>query len=174
MIRKLCLTVLLLAGIAFGQELGTAVLNGDVADPSGAVVSGAQVVAQNKATGVTRTTVTNSAGRFVLNNLRPGAYEVRTEASGFAPYTSLVTLEVGQQAELKLRLSVQQEQHKIDVNDTQAAVGVNTVSSVVDGVINANQIGTLPLNGRNFFELALLMPGNSTAPNFDPTKATPY
>jgi hypothetical protein len=171
MIRKFCLSVLLLAGIAFGQELGTAVLNGDVADPSGAVVSGAQVAAQNKATGVTRTTLTNSSGRFVLNNLRPGSYEVRTQASGFAPYTALVTLEVGQQAELKLRLSVQQEQHKIDVQDTQAAAGVNTVSSVVDGVINSNQIGTLPLNGRNFLELALLMPGNSPAPNFDPTKS---
>ena len=52
MIRKFCLSVLLLAGIAFGQELGTAVLNGDVADPSGAVVSGHGGYAQNKSSGV--------------------------------------------------------------------------------------------------------------------------
>jgi Carboxypeptidase regulatory-like domain/TonB dependent receptor len=170
-IRILCVSFFLLASIAFGQELGTAVLNGDVTDPSGAVISGAQVTAKNKATGVTRTTATNSAGRFVLNNLRPGAYEVRTEAGGFAPHVSLVNLEVGQQADLKLSLSVQEEQHKVDVQDTQASLGVNTVSSVVDGVINSQQIGTLPLNGRNFLELSLLLPGNTNAPNFDPTKS---
>ena len=102
MIRMLsfCLTVFVLLATAFGQELGTAILNGDVTDPSGAVVSGAQVTAQNKANGTTRTTSANSAGRFALNNLAPGAYEVRTEATGFSPYVSIVNLEVGQQADL--------------------------------------------------------------------------
>ena len=102
----------------------------------------------------------------MAGSLSSGSSLARTirRNSGFAPYRALVTLEVGQQAELNLHLSVQQEQHKIDVQDTRAAAGVNTVSSVVDGVINSTQIGTLPLNGRTLLELALLMPGNSPAP----------
>src|SRR5215831_5910793 len=92
--------------ISFAQELGTAVLNGDVIDPQGAVVRGANVTAENTATGLRRATTTSNAGLFVLNNLAPGKYEVRVEASGFATYVTQMTLEVGQQADLKARLTV--------------------------------------------------------------------
>ena len=152
------------------QELGTAVLNGDVTDPQNAVVSGARVSARNAATGAKRTTTSSKAGLFVFNNLEPGAYEVEVEASGFAPAQAIVRLQVGQQANLPIRLSVQKAETTIKIDDSEGPELVNTVSSVVDGVVSARQIDNLPLNGRNFLELALLMPGNAPAPNFDPTK----
>lgn len=98
--------LLLTAGLA-AQELGTAILNGDVTDPQGAVVANAQVTAKNTATSVERTTTSSSAGLFVFNDLVPGKYEVRVEAKGFNPSLATVPLQVGQQINLKVRLTVE-------------------------------------------------------------------
>jgi len=162
----------LLSVVSGAQELGSAVLNGNVTDPQGAVVLDAHVTARSLATGIQRTNLTNHLGLFVFNNLAPGQYEVRVEASGFAPATATVRLEVGQQASLKFPLTIEQEKTTIVIDDSDSIPLINTVSSVVDGVINAQQIDNLPLNGRNFLELALLIPGNTIAPNFDPTKSS--
>jgi len=169
--RLLVLNLILITIAARAQELGTAVLKGDITDPQGAVVTNARVIARNTATGVERSTVSTNAGLFAFNDLAPGVYEVRAEAKGFAPSVSKMGLQVGQQANLKLRLSVEGANTTIVIDDRDSVPLVNTVSSVVDGVIDARQIENLPLNGRNFLELALLTPGNTIAPNFDPTKA---
>ena len=152
------------------QELGTGVIRGEVSDPQSAVVHGALVTAVQKTTDLQRNTVTANSGLFAINDLAPGDYQVKVVATGFAGYEALVHLEVGQQASLHIRLTVQKQQTVIDIDDSDALARVNTVSSVVDGVVNSAQIDNLPLNGRNFLELALLMPGNTIAPNFDPTK----
>ena len=165
-----CLLALLCAVSAFGQGLGSAVLNGDVTDPSGAEVSGAAVVVTSKATGLSRSATTNGAGLFIINGLAPGEYEVRITAKTFSPTTTQVQLEVGQQQDLKIRLQLKAEQVSVNINSGDAAPLVNTTSSLVDGVISSQQINSLPLNGRNFLELSLLVPGNAPAPNFDPTK----
>jgi hypothetical protein len=112
--------VLLLSVVSGAQELGTAVLNGDVTDPQGAVVIGAQVTARSVSTGVQRTSVTNHVGLFVFNNLAPGPYEVRVEAKGFAPATATVHLEVGQQASLKFPLTIEQEKTTIVIDDSDS------------------------------------------------------
>ena len=161
----------LLVAAGWAQELGTGVLSGEVSDPQGAVVRGAQITTVQKTTGLQRITATNNSGLFVVNNLVPGDYELHIAAAGFADYSAVVHLEVGQQTNLRIRLSLQKQQTVIDIDDADAAAQVNTVSSVVDGVVNSSQIDNLPLNGRNFLELALLMPGNTIAPNFDPTKS---
>jgi len=75
---------------------------------------------------------------------------VRAEAKGFAPSVSRLSLHVGQQANLRLRLSVEAAKTTIVIDDRDSVPLVNTVSSVVDGVIDARQIENLPLNGRNF------------------------
>jgi outer membrane receptor protein involved in Fe transport len=95
---------------------------------------------------------------------------MKVVAAGFAGYESLVHLEVGQQANLKIRLSVKEQLTVVQIDDANSIAEVNTVSSVVDGVVTSAQIDNLPLNGRNFLELSLLMPGDTIAPNFDPTK----
>lgn len=168
----LILSILLLAAAAaaFSQELGTGVIRGEVSDPQSAVVHSAQVTALQVTTGLQRSTTTTNAGLFALNDLAPGDYHVKVAAVGFAEYEALVHLEVGQQANLNIRLSVKAQRTVVEIDDTENVPLVNTVSSVVDGVVTSGQIDNLPLNGRNFLELALLMPGNTIAPNFDPTK----
>ncbi|HLZ43274.1 MAG TPA: carboxypeptidase regulatory-like domain-containing protein [Candidatus Sulfotelmatobacter sp.] len=155
---------------SFAQELGTGIISGEVSDSQSAVVRNAQVTVVQKNTGLSRKTMTNSAGLFAINNLAPGPYELRVTAGSFADYLTSIVLEVGQQTNVKVHLGVQKQQTVIDINDLDSVPLVDTASSVVDGVINSQQIENLPLNGRNFLELALLTPGNTIAPNFDPTK----
>ncbi len=164
------LPLILVAALGFAQELGTGVISGEISDPQSAVVRKAQVIAVNKGTGLERKTVTNASGFFALNNLAPGTYELRVIAEGFADHVSQVQLEVGQQASLTVHLGVQKQQTVITIDDRDSVPLIDTASSAVDGVIDSQQIDNLPLNGRNFLELALLAPGNSIAPNFDPTK----
>ena len=95
---------------------------------------------------------------------------MHVSAGSFADYIAPVQGEIGQHPNLKVRLSVQQQQTVISIDDTEAMPLVDRPSSVVDGVVTSQQIDNLPLNGRNFLELALLTPGNTIAPNFDPTK----
>ncbi|HWW16661.1 MAG TPA: TonB-dependent receptor [Candidatus Dormibacteraeota bacterium] len=161
--------LLLLTAASSAQELGTGVIRGEISDPQSAVVHDAQVTAVQKATGLERSTTSTNSGLFAINDLAPGDYQVKVAAPGFAEYEALVRVEVGQQASLKIRLSVKAQTTVVVINDENVPQ-VNTVSSVVDGVVDSEQIDNLPLNGRNFLELSLLMPGNTIAPNFDPTK----
>ena len=154
------------------QQAATATLRGRVVDPNGSVVSGAQVIARHKATGVKRTTTTNDEGIFVISNLAAGDYEVRAQAQGFAERLfPLVTLQVGQISALDIPVQVNIKETVTIDRDFDAENPIDTSTSVVNGVISKRDIETLPLNGRNFLELALLIPGNSPAPNFDPTKS---
>ena len=164
------LAFLFVAAFGFAQELGTGVISGEISDPQSAVVRKAQVIAVNKSTGLERKTVTNASGFFAINDLAPGSYELRVMAEGFSDHVSQVELEVGQQASLTVHLGVQKQQTVITIDDRDSLPLIDTASSVVDGVIDSQQIDNLPLNGRNFLELALLTPGNTIAPNFDPTK----
>ena len=167
----LCLTVFVsCASLAFAQQLGSGVISGEVFDPQNAVVRGAKVIVMQKSTGMDRKAATNAAGLFAVNNLAPGMYELKVVAPGFADYVSTIQLEIGQEANVKVRVGVQQQKEVIDINEMDAVPLVETASSTVDGVINSQQIDNLPLNGRNFLELSLLTPGNTIAPNFDPTK----
>jgi hypothetical protein len=162
--------VLFFGAFGLAQELGTGVISGEVSDSQGAVVRDAQVSAIQKSTGLERKTTTNATGFFALNDLAPGIYEVHVSAGSFADYIASVLVEIGQHPTLKVRLSAQKQQTVITIDDTEAMPLVDTTSSVVDGVVTSQQIDSLPLNGRNFLELALLTPGNTIAPNFDPTK----
>ncbi|MGA8865470.1 MAG: carboxypeptidase-like regulatory domain-containing protein, partial [Candidatus Sulfotelmatobacter sp.] len=99
----------LLVAAGWAQELGTGVLSGEVSDPQGAVVRGAQITTVQKTTGLQRITATNNSGLFVVNNLVPGDYELHIAAAGFADYSAVVHLEVGQQTNLRIRLSLQKQ-----------------------------------------------------------------
>lgn len=154
----------------FAQQ-PTATLTGVVSDPNGAVVPGAKITALNKATNLSRTATTNDEGVYLISSLPVGDYEVKVEASNFKTKISesFVSLNVGQTVTLDAELLIGDfKETIIDLVSEMPLIDTNT--SKVDSVIDNKEIENLPLNGRNFLELALLTPGNSLAPNFDPTK----
>ena len=168
-----CLCALLLislSSISYSQQVATATMTGRVVDHNGAVIAGAQISVTNIATSARRETTTNDDGLYVLSGLVPGDYTVRVQAVGFSAKTSEspITLQVGQSKTVDATLDVG------SVTETVDLVGeiplIDTTTSAVDGLIDKKLIDVLPLNGRNFLELALLVPGNAPAPNFDPTK----
>jgi hypothetical protein len=163
-----CTMLLLSTPAASAQQLAAATLRGVVTDPNGAVIVGAKVTATNAATGALRETQTNGEGVYTLSNLRPGEYEVKVQANGFKSNINTgVILQVGQSQTLDIKLEVGEIS---DGGDWFYASLIDTTASKVDQVIEPREIENLPLNGRNFLELALLTPGNAPAPNFDPTK----
>jgi hypothetical protein len=158
---------------ARAQDAATGVLTGQATDASGAPLAEARVVATRTATGASRETVTDRAGRYTIANLAPGEYRVVVEAPGFAAKTlEPVVVEVGRRVPLEAVLDVGARAESVTVEER--AVAVATSSSLVGGVVAAAQVESLPLNGRNFLELALLLPGNTPAPNFDPTKSNTF
>ena len=166
------LLVCLLSLNARAQQSATATLTGIIIDPQGAVVAGAQVAVTQKSTGVRRETTTNAEGLYALTNLPPGEYEVKVQSTGFGAKVSQapVVLQVGQSVTLDVKLEIDPKSEIVTVDLIGEIPLIDTLSSKVDSVINEREIAGLPLNGRNFLELALLVPGNSPAPNFDPTK----
>ena len=154
---------------ALAQQAAKATLTGTVTDQNGAIVRGASVTTTHIATGIRRNTTTNDDGVYVIADLTPGDYEVRTEFLGFAPHvTPNVSLQVGQTLTWNVRFTV------AELRWICVLYGVTPViehsSSLVNVVVGSKEVESLPLNGRNFLELALLVPGNAPAPNFDPTK----
>lgn len=152
------------------QQGATATLRGTVIDQNGAVLAGANVTATRKSVGTSRTTTTNDSGAFVFTNLPPDSYEVRIQAEGFRAKVSSapVTLQVGDIATIDATLEVGPGPETVDLIAEMPLV--ETSSSSVAKVVEERLIQRLPLNGRNYLELALLAPGNTLAPNFDPTK----
>jgi hypothetical protein len=167
-----CLTLLLsvCAVPTFAAQSPTATVTGIVSDPQGAVIRGATVTAVQTETNVSRTATSNGEGAFALSALPPGSYTITVEASGFnqTKYES-VTLYVGQTLTLDTTLQVGALTETIDENFAQEEL-IDLTTSGVDEVIKTREIQSLPLNGRNYLELAFLVPGNAPAPNFDPMK----
>ena len=153
------------------QQPAAGTLSGRVTDPAGAALGAVKVVITQKATGAQRETKTSDEGLFAVTGLTPGDYELKVQRNGFksAVFAS-VLVGVGQNVSLDITLEVGQIEMTVTIDETEWVPLISTDSSVVDRVINKYEIEALPLNGRNFLELALLTPGNSPAPNFDPTK----
>jgi Carboxypeptidase regulatory-like domain len=168
-----CLAILALctASALWAQStVSTGSIQGTVTDPNGAVVSGANITITNKATGTSAKTNSTASGTYSSGALLPGQYDVRIENKGFRTEVLTVTVQVGVVTTGNAQLVVGQASEVIEV--TGAAVAVNTEQSTVQGVLNAQQIENLPINGRNFLDLAQLEPGVQIQDggNFDPTK----
>lgn len=147
---------------AYAQVAG-ATLSGTVNDATGAVIPNAEMSVKNVATGVTRSVVTDAAGLYTAPNLLPGTYEVTVTASGFkTEVRSGVTLTVGAQQVLNLTLQVGQTTQQVQV--TGAAPAVQLATSTIGAVVSSNTIVELPLNGRDWTQLATLQPGVNVVP----------
>ncbi len=176
--RSIPATTLLAAGVLSllfvtagrTQDAATGVVTGRATDASGAALAGVRVVATRAATATVREATTDSAGRYTLASLAPGEYRVVFEVPGFASKAlDHVVVEVGRRVPADAVLDVFGRAEAVTVEEH--AVPLGTGSSLVGGVVGAGVVENLPLNGRNFLELAFLLPGNAPAPNFDPTKA---
>ena len=176
--RSLSVFVLLLVcsqASLFAQQAAKATLTGIVTDQTGAAVAGVKITATLGSAGIKRETVSNDEGFYVLTDLVPGEYELRVEAKGFVTKVSKVpiSLKVGQSVTLNVPLEIGlNETVVVDLVDRRALI--DNTNSLVQGVVEPREVASLPLNGRNFLELALLIPGNSPAPNFDPTKTNAF
>ena len=148
----------------------TGSIQGTVTDPSGALVGGAKVTINNKSTGRLITVTTTSAGAYTSGALTPGDYTIRIEAPGFKTTEIPVTVQVGVTASGNAKLQVGQASQVVEVQSS--AIEVNTEQATIQGVLTTQQIENLPINGRNFLDLAQLEPGVQIQDGgtFDPTK----
>ena len=167
----LTVVALLSVGLLAQTTISTGSIQGTVTDPTGAVVGAANVSITDKGTGQVITTKTNSSGAYTSGALVPSNYVVKIEASGFKSTALTITVLVGNTANGNIKLEVGQTSQVVEVEAGE--VQVNTEQATVQGVLTASQIENLPVNGRNFLDLAQLEPGVQIqdGQNFDPTKA---
>lgn len=164
------LFALLLCSVVFAQtSVSNGSISGTVTDPTGAVVPDAKVIMIGP-TGQTVHATTGGAGTYSSGALVPGMYSVRAEAKGFKTTQLKVDVQVNNTANGNIRLEIGQESTVVEVQSSEVAV--NTEQAEVQGVLTASQISNLPVNGRNFLDLAQLEPGVQIqdGENFDPTK----
>jgi hypothetical protein len=151
-----CTLILCLAGTGWAQtHLGA--VRGLVTDPSGAGIAGVPLTLTDQATSLVRRGTTGSDGRFGVTQLEPGTYRVEVTAPGYKTAVREATLQVGQQLQLDLSLELGAITEEVVV--TGADVTLTRVPNGQSTVIDNVQIANLPLDGRNFLELALLTPG---------------
>jgi hypothetical protein len=158
------LLVTVFAPAALAQTAAT--LSGTVHDPSNAVLPGVAVTARSGETGLTRTAVTGPEGRFVIPQLPPGVYELRAELAGFKPHVRPeVRLAVAQSIVLNISLQIG-DLAIVDVVTAEIPT-VNTATSELSYLVTSEQMEQIPLNGRNYTDLALLQPGVNSFPHRD-------
>jgi hypothetical protein len=155
------LLVLLVQPFAHAQT-HLASIRGTVTDPNGAVIVGATVMATNKATNEIRTATSGTDGEFAISSLPPGSYGVKILATNFKTFWREIVLHVNQE----LRLDASIEVGGIDTGDDFSSPSVPLLkqdSASLSTVITEQEVKQLPLDGRNFLELALLVPGAAPA-----------
>ena len=156
----LAIVACLLTMTSYGRAQATATVEGLVTDPTGAVLTHAEVNVTHLATGLVRTGVTNADGFYRIPSLPVGTYDIAVTLTGFKKtLVNGVTLTVGQVARIDITLQIGQVQQVIEVEGTAALVDTSTTA--VGGVVENKQITSMPLNGRHFLQLGLLIPGVS-------------
>ena len=145
----------------FGQS--TTTLQGTVSDPQGAVMPNARVLLKNQTTGLERTTQTDSEGNYQVASLPPGLYRVEVQASGFQTQVlNNLNLEVARTITQNFQLVVGGIEQQVSIVSDAPVIENSTTS--VGTVINQRTVQEIPLNGRHFVDLGLLLPGSVTPP----------
>ena len=158
------LFVPLLATIAHAQTLAT--ISGTVEDPNHSPLAGVAVTVKNVETALTRGVTTGPEGRYVVAGLPPGMYELRAELASFKPHVRReIPLTIAQSIVLNITLQVGGVSEEVTVTGNIAVI--NTSSAELSYLVGSEAIGQLPLNGRNYTDLALLQPGVLAYPHRD-------
>src|SRR6266508_3543115 len=152
-------------------QITAATVSGTVKDETGGVLPGVSIEVKNLDTGLSRTAITDGNGSFTIPGLPPGRYEARATLQGFANVVeSDIRLAVAQQAALNVTMKVSAAAETINV--VGAATLVDTQSAALSAVVTEKTIEQLPLNGRNYIDLALLQPGVASFNEKDSTSAS--
>jgi hypothetical protein len=152
------LAVLILAAIPLAAQLPTGTILGTVKDSSGASVPGAMVTVKNTDTNLSKTATTEADGGYRFPELPVGHYEMTATAAGFRTETRAgLTLEVTQQGVINFTLQIGATTQQVTI--TSDIPMVNTQDSTLGGTVNETKMAELPLNGRNYVDLALYRPG---------------
>jgi hypothetical protein len=164
--RLVCLALALLFTAAAARAQTTSTLAGDVRDPAGAVIPGATVTARSVETGRTSTAASDGEGRYTFAGLPVGIYEVRAEKADFQTFVSeRVALTVNETATLDILMQPAGVGAEVTVTD-QAEL-VNTQTPELSFLVGERAMRELPLNGRNYTDLAFLQPGVVAYPHRD-------
>ena len=159
--RSVLLSILVFVSVAAAQT-DSARLVGRIYDASGAVIPGATVTVTNLSTDRERSASSNESGYYRIDGLPPASYRITAKTPGFADVTiPSVTLIVGQERTVDLKLSVGNLAETLLVSDS-ALAEVETSSASIAGNVSAREVSNLPLNGRSLSQLYLLAPGAST------------
>ena len=159
-----CFLIFALCPLLYGQATGS--FSGTVSDKAGAVVSGATVKATSQGTGVSREAKTDDSGHYLIPLLPVAFYTIRVDAQGFGPAEQKdVRLQIDEHRELDFTVAPASVTTAVEVNATEVAV--QTSNPTLGQVITSEQVAELPLNGRDFVQLATLTPGvtQETNPN---------
>lgn len=149
-------------------QLPTGALRGTVTDASGAVVPAVDVRIRNATRGFERVVQTDNNGNYAAEGLLPGPYEIAIEKAGFSEVHRTAEVRVAQITRVDLQLTVGSAEETVTVRELPPLVDAE--SSTISGTISPESVESLPLNGRQFGDLATLVPGVLPAPNFDPIK----
>jgi Carboxypeptidase regulatory-like domain/TonB dependent receptor len=173
--RITCAVVALLALAAtpaFAQQT-TGTITGRILDEQGAALPGATVIGKNTETGFTRASTTDAEGVYRLTALPVGTYDLTVELTGFSKFEQKgVILNVAQTLDVNVALKVAAVQETVTVTGQSPIIEAS--SSSVGGVVDVGRIENMPLNGRQFANLAATIPGVQLGYHSDPTKSTQY
>jgi hypothetical protein len=162
-----------LTGAPAAAQQTTGTISGRIVDAQKAAMPGVTVTAKNNATGFSRSEVSDSEGAYRLNALPVGTYDVHAELSGFQAYDrKAVVVNIGQNLDLNIDLNVAGVSESVKV--TAELPLIQTTNSSVGGVVDTGRIENLPLNGRQFANLAVTIPGVGLGFHSDPTKSTQF
>src|SRR6202171_690014 len=160
-IALLAFVLCFFTSVPAGAQAVGATLSGTVMDASGGVIAGAQISVRNTGTDVVRTLTSDSAGFYSAPNLLPGTYSVTTTAAAFSTSVqSSITLSVGAQQLVNIAMKVGEASQTVSV--IESAATVELTSATISAQVNATTVRELPLNGRDWTQLATLEPGVST------------
>jgi hypothetical protein len=155
-------SVFFLCSLLYGQANG--VLSGTVTDKTGSVIAGAMVKITSQGTGLTREVKTDGSGHYTAPFLPVAFYTIRVESQGFQTTEQKdLRLQVDERREVDFSLNPASVSQSVEVSATEVAV--ETTNPTLGQVITAEQVADLPLNGRNFVQLATLTPGTASSTN---------
>jgi Carboxypeptidase regulatory-like domain/TonB dependent receptor len=151
----------------------TGTIAGRIVDEQGAALPGATVIGKNVETGFTRASNTDAEGLYRLTALPVGTYDLSIELSGFSKHEQKgIILNVGQTLDVNIPLKLASVQESVTVTGDSPIIEAS--SSSVGGVVDVGRIENMPLNGRQFANLAATIPGVTLGYHSDPTKSTQY